>query len=92
MTIIYIILIYLLGCILAYGRLYASFYEIDEEYLPTFKPEGMPTEIVLSILLSWITFIAGAIIFETNNEKYMFKWSNKDLWKRYNEKNKQTHS
>lgn len=78
---IQIILIYLLGIIPAYGRINGSFYEIDERFIGDIRP----WPVMPFYFLSWVAFIVGIIIFFVNNEKYFFKWSKKDLWKKYYE-------
>lgn len=87
MTTLLIIAIYLIGCVLAYGRLYASFYEIDENYISWISPMGIKNFkgfALFQISMSWVTFLSGVLIYFTDDEKYFLKWSNKDLIERYN--------
>lgn len=64
MNMITIILIYLLGCVLAYGRIYACLYEIGD----IFTDEDFRFTIGYS-LLSWITFISGIVIYFSEDER-----------------------
>lgn len=83
MIILLIALIYLIGCVLSFGRSVASFYELDENY-----PELCPTQLGFEYFvtaLSWLGFISGVAIYRLNRERYFFKWSKKPLWKKYHE-------
>lgn len=80
-----IILFYLIGCILAYGRSYASFYIIDEKFIDSLPPKSTDDNFNIAIsLFSWVSFITGIFIYFMDNEKYFLKYTNKDLWERYN--------
>lgn len=85
MNTLIVILIYLLGCILAYGRLLGSFYKIEEEFIPFIEPDftnhkefikTMPTLIIPVTFLSWFGFILGTIIYlSEGNYKYFLKYT-----------------
>ena len=87
MIILLIVLIYLIGCVLSFGRNRATFYEISEQYLdfPAVEPYQLDKFEFLSAVLSWIGFIAGVWGYFEDSEKYFFKWSKKPLWKKYHE-------
>ena len=86
--IIGIIVFYLIGCILSYGRVYASFYEIEENYIKWFPPT-FPNHVMATIwfttLLSWFGLVAGIAIYKEDKEKYCFKYSSRDLVIKYKE-------
>jgi len=83
---ILILMVYLAGCILAYGRIYASAYEIDREFIRWMKPTGLSldTPTVLLVILSWFTFLAGSISYIADKDKYFLKYNNDDLIEKYN--------
>ena len=81
------IIIYLIGCILAYGRINGSFYEIEKKYEDVLGMNHanclfiMPVVTFLTIIMifcSWIGFLIGLIIYLVNTEKYFLKFKN---WK-----------
>jgi hypothetical protein len=76
-----IFLIYFIGCLLSYPRIYASFYEIDESYIHNLPPDNF--NIIRSLMmsiLSWLSVVAGIMLFFSYPNKYFWKWNNKDLW------------
>lgn len=85
-TILVILVIYIIGCILSYGRHYARMYEIDEDYINTLPPYKDNSFTLLFSLFSWVGFIAGIIIYFGDEEKYFLKYSNKPLWDKYNKR------
>lgn len=82
-----ILIIYLLGCLVAYPRLVASYYQIAEEAVSDIEPT-MYKGMFLFLPLSWVAVVAGVFIYFIHAEEYFWKWSNSALWKRYNENNK----
>lgn len=88
MTTIIIIVLYIIGAVLSFGRVVGSSYGIEEyyiEYLPcSFKSPFFPFSVFVTSV-SWIGFLAGIIIYWAESEKYFFKWSFKPLiekWKK----------
>lgn len=71
MTAIILIALYILGCVLAYGRLNAQYVEDKELY-------GMYSYWTLSdfilISLSWGTFLFGIISYYADGDKYFIKF------------------
>lgn len=69
MEIILIIAVYILGCVLAYGRVRASIRldgdQIDSDNLPT---------LIKFTASSWIGFIAGVIVYHVEEEQTFFKF------------------
>lgn len=82
-----IIILYIIGCILSYGRLTASTYIIDEEFIKFIPPTPAYLTISILSLFSWLAFIAGIFVYFENNEHYFFKWSYKPLWNEWNKNN-----
>ena len=77
-----IILVYLLGCILVYGKIIGSEYEIEEDYIDLIPCEyfsGGDKSILILSAYSWTLFFAATIIYFKDKEKYFFKWSFKPL-------------
>ena len=57
------ILVYLIGCVLAYGRLYASEALIDAKY-PELPPANQPSSFIDGIIwFSWLSFFVGVFIY-----------------------------
>lgn len=85
-----LIILYIIGCILAYGRVAASFYCIDRQFIESLEPEplfsrpGVAVLVILVTLLSWAGFIMGIMQYCMSNDYYFLKFSNKDLWEEYN--------
>lgn len=77
--------IYLLGCVLAYGRLLGSFYKVEEKYIPFIKPDftnhkefikRMFGFVILVTFLSWLGFICGVVVYlSEKNYKYFLKYT-----------------
>ena len=71
MTAIILIALYILGCVLTYGRLNAQYVEDKEMY-------GMYSHWTLSdfilISLSWGTFLFGIISYYADGDKYFIKF------------------
>lgn len=92
MLIASLILAYIIGCVLSYGRVYASFYELEEKYCTTQFPEITKQTKILFVyisILSWVGFLIGLVFFLfLKNEKYLFKFSINDLVEKYNRSNK----
>jgi phosphate starvation-inducible membrane PsiE len=82
-----IIILYLIGCILSYGRINASMYAIDEEFIKFIPPTPAYLTISILSLFSWLMFIAVIFVYFENNEHYFFKWSYKPLWDEWNKNN-----
>lgn len=78
------IIIYLIGCVLCFGRNNAGFYEIAEDF-PILKPRSSKGCIPFSFT-SWFGFLILVIMYLIGNERYFFKWSRKDLIDKYNNK------
>lgn len=72
-TLLFTLVFYLIGSILAYGRITASYYESKVtgtwDDVPDFK---------MTILLSWISFIIGLALYTSNNEKIFLKFNLED--------------
>ena len=79
MDTIIIITIYLIGCVLTYGRMLASEYEIDEYYIRTIPANPNYKFYIFYSIFSWIGFISGILIYFVDNQKYFLKFSYKDL-------------
>ena len=63
------ITLYIIGGILAYGRLQASMAAIDVRFGHAI--ERIPTSAVVSmVLLSWAAFLAGVIMYFTCDKEY----------------------
>lgn len=71
--------IYLIGCLLSFGRIHGSFFQIDEDYGDGelrwwhYKPAILC--LIIMVLCSWMGFLAGAIVYWHRKDKYFFKWS-----------------
>lgn len=77
-----IALIYIVGCILSYGRVFASFYEIEEEYyIKGIKPSLKEVQLILTLvaIFSWIGFFTGVYIYFLRKEKYFLKYSLRNI-------------
>ena len=61
-------------------------YEVDEKYIFKIPPGDNYFEMFISFL-SWFAFLCGVIVYFTDNDKYFFKWSKKNLWIKYNKNN-----
>lgn len=78
---IYIILIYLIGCLLSFGRITAKFFEIEERYLryePFLEWWLNPVQFKVGMkytLLSWIGLSYGIYQYHILSEWYLFKFS-----------------
>lgn len=78
------IILYILGCILSYGRVNASFYEIEEEnnFMCTEAKNSIwKYEVkapIIMVLLSWIGAFSGFIIYFLQKEKYFLRFKNWD--------------
>lgn len=84
MSTYYYILIWFVGNFLAYCRLIAHFYSIDEECIITREPRNNENIAVIAALAgSWITLISFIVIGCIDNDKYFFKISKHKLRKRY---------
>jgi len=91
-TILIILGIYILGCILAFGRFKASIYQIEEKYIEYFPVWDNHRVIVFFSLFSFIGFLAGIVVYFIEDEKYFFKYSYKPLIDRYNKIHKDENS
>lgn len=71
--------IYLIGALLSFARVNASFYEIDEKYPDdemrwyTYTPAMLMA--ILMTLFSWLGFITGVLTYFYGQHKYFFKWA-----------------
>lgn len=82
------IITYLFGCALSFGRMTASFYEIEEKYCLSLKPNTSQMKVfAVASFLSWFMFLCGIVIYFLRDEKYFFKWSMNDLVKIYKQNN-----
>lgn len=92
-------IMYIVGCVLSYGRAMAILYGLFEKYsnnLPKLEKEEMA--FILSMtLLSWIGLISmGRTFLEQEHPdrpylwKYDYKWSLKELRSKYNQRIQQT--
>lgn len=68
-----IIILYLIGCILSYGRFNASMYDIEEKFIEFIPPTPNYLIVLIISLSSWIAFIGGILLYFENNEHYFFK-------------------
>lgn len=90
MTIL-IILFYLIGCVLSYGRMYGALRSIDYDYIKVFYPEDINAGYIYIITItSWLGFMIGILyylanILEGDKEKYFIKFNKKDLIRMYYE-------
>jgi 4-hydroxybenzoate polyprenyltransferase len=75
-------IVWIAGSVLSYPRMVASFYEINEDY-PRSKPQNCVPQMVFAAVFSWVLFLGGIIIYFKDNEKYFWKWSKRDLRKKY---------
>jgi hypothetical protein len=78
-------IVYLIGAILAYGKVNAGLYEIDERYINSSAPE-IRSNVIYSMGLatfSWITFISGILFGYLGGYKYFLKYSYKDLRRKW---------
>lgn len=87
-TTIVIVAVYLVGCVLAYGKAMAVIYEMDERFIARVlrnisKIRKIDNQILLmSFILSYIGFILSLYSSKKlRYTKYWFKWSKKELWK-----------
>lgn len=90
MTTLYI-LIYIVGCILAYGRAMAIIHSLNEDIIHWSKPSVPRRLLFWTVLLSWLSFLALTIIYFTNyrtEHVSYFKWHIRDLVDRYNHTHK----
>jgi len=80
---IVVIIIYLVGCVLAYGRILGSIYPVYREnmlgaIMGEQEKEDFNNLLWLSIfwisLLSYITFISFVFLYFIDREEYFFKW------------------
>ena len=85
MEIAIITTVYLIGCILSYTRVMAATYEINEELIKYTDLEPDYVFILLISMFSWFGFMAGAIAYVTNREKYFLKFSHKPLYEKRKE-------
>lgn len=82
-------ILYILGIIAAFGRVTAMFYEGDENAAKVFYPRPwweiseIRGFIILVLVGSWISFLAGLIAYYKMDEKYLFKFSYRKLKKTY---------
>lgn len=85
-----VLVVYLAGAILSYGRSFASFYEIEEKFADVSEPslKGAKVVILMATLLSWIGFLGGIMVRFHYEEKYFLKYSMKDLKRRYKDAKK----
>lgn len=77
-----IVLIYTVGCILSYGRVFASFYAVEEKYCTKgIKPSLKEVRGLLTLItiLSWLGFFTGTYIYFLQKEKYFLKYSLRKL-------------
>ena len=75
-------IVWILGSLLSIPRIIAQFYELDEEWQYA-KPSNYVFAVFISLAFSWIAVMVGILFYFMNEEKYFWKWSNKDLRKRY---------
>ena len=94
-TTIIIVAVYLVGCVLAYGKAMAVIYEMDERFMARVlrnisKIRKIDNQILLiCFILSYIGFILSLYSSKKlRYNKYWFKWSKKELWKKYYENQK----
>lgn len=90
---------YIVGCVLSYGRAMAMLYALFEKYSNNFpKLEKEEREFILYMtLFSWVGLIAmGRTFLEQKHPdepylwKYDYKWSLKELRSKYNQRVQQT--
>lgn len=77
-----IALIYIAGCILSYGRVFASFYEIEERfYIKGIEPSLKEQQLLFIIvaIYSWLGFFMGVYMYFLQKEKYLLKYSLRKL-------------
>lgn len=77
-----IALIYIVGCILSYGRVFASFYEIEEKYyIEGIKPSLKEEQFLFTsvAILSWLGFFSGVCVYFLRGEKYLLKYSLRNI-------------
>lgn len=65
------LIIYLIGCLLSFLRIYASLRELNESYRMDFEL-GDVVCIALITFLSWFGFLTGIYFYFTENEKRFF--------------------
>lgn len=75
-------IIYLVGCVLCYGRITGEEYGLEEKYLRSFAPTKAKMAMRLS-LSSWFGFAVGVVIYLAAGSEYFFKWSKGDLWEKW---------
>ena len=90
-----LIIFYIIGCILSFGRLIAFVSNNDKKYIKNSPPETFDLLSILTglliVLLSWITFICGVFIYLSDDKwdkPYFLKYHRLDLWEEYIENNK----
>lgn len=78
------LLIYLLGCVLAYGRHYARFYEIEEDF-PYIRPnmDRFFVHRIVITILSWAGFLEGVRVYFKEKQRYFLRYSYRKLKKKY---------
>lgn len=64
-------LIYLIGCVLSFLRIYASFKDLNETYKMGFEIADIVSVVIITIL-SWFGFITGIAIYIEGNEDKFF--------------------
>lgn len=91
LLIIGIVILYLIGVVLSYGRMKAESYEIEKdryENYPGIGPMKEDCVFFIFIIFSWYTFFIGVYDYFNSKEKYFFKWSKKELRIKWNNRNK----
>lgn len=86
MLFIGIVLFYLIGVVLAYGRLLASFAQIDADF-PMLTPLQPSPGIKYVSLLSWFAVLTGIIVYfidESGPHRQFFRFTMKDIWETHN--------
>lgn len=84
LIVISVLIIYLIGVILTFGRLAGGTYGTIEEFIGTvpceykniFKVDRVFNQLAC---YSWLGFISGVFVYYILNQKYFFKWSFKPL-------------
>ena len=88
MIIFTIFTIYIIGCILSYGKFYASLKGVDYKYEDSYPIKLTDNNyeilaIIFITLLSWIGFLTGILRYFRYNAHYFLKYSDRDLKERY---------
>ena len=84
------IVIYLIGCILSFGRIFAFACEADKKCIKYVAPSNLSNWYIIILivtLLSWVGFIVGVLIYIIDDEHYFLKYHRLDLWEEYTENN-----